>query len=152
MLFSRLKEALRRLLNFMRDLLRKDARPSLTPEEDLALGTLRDFSPSSPSQISEVHFILYYVLMGYPWPKRVVPPAFRLASGLGAIFDVTTASDRDLREVADFWLDWSETSLHKLGKIYRIAVAAVSLDPSLRVPPPPNYAWPPPPLPSPPLS
>ena len=152
MLFSRLKEVLQRLLNFTRDLLRKDARPSLTPEEDLALGTLRDFSPSSPSQISEVHFILYYVLMGYPWPKRVVPPAFRLASGLGAIFDVTTASDRDLREVADFWLDWSETSLHKLGKIYRNAVAAVSLDPSLRVHPPPNYAWPPPPLPSPSLS
>jgi hypothetical protein len=81
MLFSSLKEALQRLLNFTRDLLRKDARPSLTPEEDLALGTLRDFSPSSPSQISEVHFILYYVLMGYPWPKRV----FVLHSGLLAV-------------------------------------------------------------------
>ena len=150
-LLSRLKEALQRLLNFMKGLLRKDARPPLTADQEAALSNLQKLCPSSPFELSEVHFVSYYILMGYPWPRRVVPPVYHLASAFGAFFDVTTAPDRDMRELADFWLDWSDTSLHKLGKAYRNAVSAVSLDPSLRASPPPRRVWPPPPPPPPPL-
>ena len=106
------------------------------PEPQLTAGDLLECvrvltQPGALDPQSASHrFILYWILMGVPWPQQADLPegplgAAPLISGLGSWFDALNVQPSHIRVWAHEWLVWSEESLMELAQLWRSALESL---------------------------
>ena len=105
-----------------------DPRPLAGAPDAAALACFLDGGGAADPD--EGRILVYWPLLGVPWPASSAAPQHRAVRALGATFDALNVQPRELRGWAAAWLQQSESALRALGAAWQAAAVAAATAPT----------------------